>query len=96
MYISLTALACSAQWTGVYACGLDALARNGTLTILTGMLAGRHDLACFQKVCVSYTQISKRDPYLFSPPLPDHRIARTRPHTHVCFERITTEIENHL
>ena len=49
-HISLTALARTAQWTGVYARGLDALARNGALTVLTGMLAGRYDLACFHEV----------------------------------------------
>ena len=38
-HISLTALARSAQWTGVYARGLDALVRNGVVTIMTGMMA---------------------------------------------------------
>ena len=37
-HIYLTALACSAQWTGVYACFLDALVRNGIVTIMTIML----------------------------------------------------------
>jgi hypothetical protein len=93
-HIYLTALARFAQWAGYYACTLVALLRGGALTILTGMLTGRHDLACFHEVCVSYTQFSKPEPCLFSPPLPAHRIARTRPHTLVCFERITTEVEN--
>ena len=38
-HISLTALARSAQWTGVYARGLDALVRIGTVTVMTGMMA---------------------------------------------------------
>ena len=38
-HISLTALARSAQRTGVYARGLDALVRNGVVTIMTGMMA---------------------------------------------------------
>ena len=44
-HILLTALARVAQWTGVYTCILDALARDGDLTILTGMLPVVHDLA---------------------------------------------------
>ena len=35
-HISLTSLACSAQWTGFYARGLDALMRSDALTIVTG------------------------------------------------------------
>jgi hypothetical protein len=58
-HIYLTALARFAQWAGYYACTLVALLRGGALTILTGMLTGRHDLACFHEVCVSYTQFSK-------------------------------------
>ena len=38
-HIFLTALARSAQRTGVYARGLDALVRNGVVTIMTGMMA---------------------------------------------------------
>ena len=38
-HISLTALSRSAQRTGVYARGLDALVRNGVVTIMTGMMA---------------------------------------------------------
>ena len=38
-HIFLTALARSAQWTGVCASGLDALVRNGVVTIMTGMVA---------------------------------------------------------
>ena len=36
-HCSLTALARSAQWSGIYAWHLDALVRIGALTILTGM-----------------------------------------------------------
>ena len=36
-HTSLTALARSAQWSGIYAWHLDALVRIGALTILTGM-----------------------------------------------------------
>ena len=36
--IFLTALARSAQWTGVYACFLDAIVRNGIVTIMAIML----------------------------------------------------------
>ena len=37
-HIFLTALARSAQCTGVYACCLDALVRSGVVTIMTSML----------------------------------------------------------
>jgi hypothetical protein len=38
-HTSLTALARSVQWTGFYACCLDALGRSGVVTIMTSMLA---------------------------------------------------------
>ena len=37
-HISLTACARSAQWTGVYARGFDAIVRSGTVTVMAGML----------------------------------------------------------
>ena len=43
-HIFLTALARSAQWTGVYADGLDALVHNFAVTVMTGMLATMRDL----------------------------------------------------
>ena len=41
----LTALARSAQCTGVYAWSIDACLRDGALTILTGMTTAMHNLA---------------------------------------------------
>ena len=38
-HTSLTALARSAQWSGIYAWHLDALVRIGTVTVMTSMLA---------------------------------------------------------
>ena len=44
-HISLTALARSAQWTGFYALGLNALARSGAATIMTSITAAMRNLA---------------------------------------------------
>ena len=55
-HIYLTAIARFAQWTGVYALCLDALARSGALTILTGMTTAMRNLAVRPHAFVSYAQ----------------------------------------
>ena len=52
---------------------------------------------CVQPTCnVSYTQFLNPLYNIFSPCQPAHRLARTLPHTHVCFERVTSTVENDL
>ena len=58
-HIYLTALACSAQWTGVYGSCLDALVRSGrdhriTTGMLIAMCVRTHDLPL---MTVCYAQI---------------------------------------
>jgi hypothetical protein len=95
-HISLTALARSAQCTGFYAWILDALSRARALTIsrACSTVAGAH--AHLGPAHVSYTQNLKSVAYLFSPRQHARCIARTRPHTLVCFGPVTTEVENRL
>ena len=45
---------------------------------------------------VSYTKFLNPLYNIFSPHQPAHRIARTLAHTHVCFERVTSTVENDL
>ena len=45
---------------------------------------------------VSYTQFLNPVYNIFSPHHPAHRLARTFLHTHVCFERVTSTVENDL
>ena len=84
----------SAQCTGFYAWILDALSRARALTIsrACSTVAGAH--AHLGPAHVSYTQKLESEAYLFSPRQHTRCIVRTRPHTHVCFERLTTEVEN--
>ena len=49
-HISLTALARSAQWTGVYARGLDAIVRSGVTIMLIAMCVRTHDLPLMMSV----------------------------------------------
>jgi hypothetical protein len=91
--ISMTARVHSAHRTGVLALVLDALALSRYDSISPSMLYGAciatpsmHDDGC-------YTQNLKYVAYLFSPRQHARCIARTRPHTHVCFERVTTHVE---
>jgi len=92
--ISVTARARFAQRTGFYARSLDALALSVDDSISSSIVYG---------TCISmpsmlddgcYTQNLKSVAYLFSPHQHARCIPRTRPHTHVCFERATTEVEN--
>ena len=50
-HISLTAHARSAQWTGVYAHCLDALARSGAVTIVTSITTAMRNLAV-RRACI--------------------------------------------
>ena len=92
----LTALARSAQCTGFYEWILDALSRARALTISRACrsLAGAH--AHLGPAHVSYTQNLKLVSLSFSPRQHAHCTPRTLASTHVCFERLTTEVENHL
>ena len=92
----LTALARSAQCTGFYEWILDALSRARALTISRACcsLAGAH--AHLGPAHVSYTQNLKLVSLSFSPRQHAHCTPRTLASTHVCFERLTTEVQNHL
>ena len=94
-HISLTALARSAQCTGFYAWILDALSRARALTISRAWctVAGAH--AHLGPAHVGYTQNLKLVSLSFSPRQHAHCTPRTLASTHVCFERLTTEVENH-
>ena len=93
-HIFLTARSRSAQWTGVFARDLDALVRSGAVTVMTGMLAAMRNLAGARSSSRLLRPKSKSCITVFGPRQPAHRIARTLLHTHVCFERVTTEVEN--
>ena len=93
-HIFLTARSRSAQWTGVFARDLDALVRSGAVTVMTGMLAAMRNLAGARSSSRLLRPKCKFCITVFGPRQPAHRIARTLLHTHVCFERVTTEVEN--
>ena len=96
-HVSLTALARSAQRTGFYACILDALSRGSVMTIPTIMLCTTTISRCAPTASVRrYTQNLKLVSLSFSPRQHAHCTPRTLASTHVCFERLTTEVENHL
>ena len=90
-HFSLTALACSAQWTGIYTVSLDVLLLFGCSTGMVIMCAA----IAISRACsvdyVCYTQILNPVSNLFSPHPHAHRTRTTLPHTHVCFERVTIE-----
>ena len=89
-HIFLTALACSAQWTGIYTVCLDALLLSGCSTgmvIMCAAIAFHCDLPV-DYVC--YTQILNLFSHTPSPRPHAHRTRATLPHTHVCFDRVET------
>jgi hypothetical protein len=90
----LTALARSAQCTGFYACILDALLCGGAMTIPTIMLCTATISRCAPTASVRYTQNLKLVSLSFSPREHAHCTPQTLASTHVCFERLTTEVEN--
>ena len=90
----LTARARSAQWTGFYACTLDALSRGSVMTIPTIVLCTAKISRCAPTASVRYTQNLKLVSLSFSPREHAHCTPQTLASTHVCFERLTTEVEN--
>ena len=87
----LTARARSAQWT---AFSLDALSRGSAMTIPTIMLCTATISRCAPTAPVGYTQNLNYVSLVFSPRQHAHCTPRTLASTHVCLERVTTEVEN--
>ena len=86
----LIALACSAQCTGVLACIIDAISRGSAMTMQT-----RDGLVSKCGPIFSVHRMINPVPRRFCAAHAHASISRTLAHTLLCFQRLTTELENH-
>ena len=90
----LTALARSAQRTGFYVSILDALSRDGARPSRPSCCARSTISRCAPHCICQLHPKSNSVSLSFSPRQHAHCTPRTLASTHVCFERLTTEVEN--